>query len=584
MQQRTVDLEGVLQSTGAGGAGRTTRPCPGGRPGAPPCRQGGDELQAAAALVGVGHPPQPRKWCRRVLHGDRDDLVEQQDRELDRAGSVPESVGHHLADEQLGQVGQRLQAPLGEPRHCPRASGAYRLDAARELPARDPLRLEAGDLGHDQRHVVVVTGVPTGGGQQLVAQRLERDGFPAEAGGEQREPVVEVDLPGLDQSVGVEQQPGAVGHRHRDALEGDAAHPQRRTGRLRQQPGRPVRLAEDRRRMTGRGEGQLSRDRVVDGVHAGRELDLVGALREVVEMAEHVLREVVEHRQGADGGPQLPHRRGRAQAAAHDVADHEGRPPARQRDDVEPVAPDAHLAAAGEVALCRVDPGDLRLGRGEQGPLERDRRRPRLVVEADVVQRHRGPAGDLLGEGDVGRGVARRAGAAAQPDDAQHPAAGEERREDLRAVLGGPVAGLGAPGGEGDRGSAPRRVAHPLVLGVDCGVAGGARGGHPAQDGGARVRRHVRVEESLDEVDLDLLGQPRHDDVREPAGDGPQVEGVRQVRAGVGQQGQPALRRELPDRCPVHGPILTHAGTPDQPRRPPPPVGAGGAVGPHPSR
>ncbi|WP_431607902.1 hypothetical protein [Streptomyces griseocarneus] len=78
---------------------------------------------------------------------------------------------------------------------------------------------------------------------------------------------------------------------------------------------------------------------------------------DLVEGGEHLGGLEVEHGQGADGGAQLAHGDGGAQAAAHDVADDERRAVPGQLDHVEPVA--AHL---GRRVAREVAAGDLHAG------------------------------------------------------------------------------------------------------------------------------------------------------------------------------------------------------------------------------
>ena len=290
-------------------------------------------------------------------------------------------------------------------------------------------------------------------------------------------------------------------------------------------------------------EGQRAQDRVEHGVHAGGELHLVRPLGEVVEMAQHVLRHRVEDREHADGGAQLAHRRGRSQAAPHHVADDEGDPAAGERDHVEPVTADAEVAAAREVAVRGVDAGDQWLHARQQGALQRDRGRPRLVVQADVVEGEGRAGRDLLGEGDVHGGVRRAARVPGQPHHSEDPAARPQRHEEP-ARTGQPFTLTACdPAAQGNGGGAAGRVGHPLVAAQQGFRVGDIDAGDAEQDRAVRHRPALGVEEALDQVDMGDVGKHGHQASGQPPRDGAQVQAARQVRAGLDEEPEPGLGR-----------------------------------------
>ncbi len=404
--------------------------------------------------------------------------------------------------------------------------------------------VEAGELGHQQGDVVVVVAVPPERDEEVVAERVQALGAVGERRGQPVQALVDVRVARLDETVGVEEQPGAVRHLDGGRLEGHATDPQRHARRLGEQLGRPVRGAQDRRRVPGSRERQRAPDRVEHGVHAGGELHLVGPLGEVVEVAQDVLRHRVEDREHPDGGAQLAHRRCRPQPAAHHVADDEGDPAAGERDDVEPVTADAEVAAAGEVAVRGVDAGDQWLHAGQQGALQGDRGRPRLVVQADVVEGEGGPGRDLLGEGDVHGGVRRAARGPGQPHHSEDPAARPQRHEEP-ARAGRPFT-LAArdPAAQGNGRRAAGRVGDPLVAAQQGFRVGDVDAGDAEQDRAVRHRPALGVEEALDQVDVGDVGQHRHQAAGQPTGDGAQVQAAGQVRAGLDEEPEPCLGRD----------------------------------------
>src|SRR5690606_12636786 len=145
---------------------------------------------------------------------------------------------------------------------------------------------------------------------------------------------------------------------------------------------------------------------------------------DLVQLREHLGRFQVELGEGADGGAQFAHGHGRAQAAAHDVADDQGGAVPGQFDDVEPVAADlagpAGGRVAGQVPAGDVEAGGLRVAGREQGALEYQRAFVLAAVQAGVVDADGGAGGEFHGE--VAVAVAERlaalgAGEPGQPHD-----------------------------------------------------------------------------------------------------------------------------------------------------------------------
>ena len=130
------------------------------------------------------------------------------------------------------------------------------------------------------------------------------------------------------------------------------------------------------------GQLEASVGRVVDGVDAGDDRDVLKTADELVGIGQHVGRREVLDGIAAYGGPHLAHQRGRRDTAPHDIADDDRDPPRRQRDEVVPVA--THLADGWQVASRSHDTS----GRGqcgEQAVLQDQR--PDLLA-GDRLRRH----------------------------------------------------------------------------------------------------------------------------------------------------------------------------------------------------
>lgn len=149
---------------------------------------------------------------------------------------------------------------------------------------------------------------------------------------------VDVPVPAFDQAVGVENGGGA----RRQADESGGVPPpagaERGPGGVLGAADGAVLVPYENRQVPGGRVDELSFVRVVDGVHAGCDLaggDLGG---EAVEELDHLMGRQVQSSIGSNSGTELTHGRSGAHAAAHYVADDEGRTAGPQGDNVVPVA------------------------------------------------------------------------------------------------------------------------------------------------------------------------------------------------------------------------------------------------------
>ena len=173
---------------------------------------------------------------------------------------------------------------------------------------------------------------------------------------------------------------------------------------------------------------------------------------EVVEVGEEFVGGQVDVGEGAYGGAQPAHGGGGVDAVADDVADDEGDPGAGQRDDVEPVAAHAGLAAGGQVAggdlECRLVGQRLR----EQAALQGHGGGAFAGVAAGVVDGDGGPGGEFLGEPQVVLLEGFGAVAAGEEGDAEGGAVGAHRHDHqgVGSRLAGPggCGVVGCPAGE----------------------------------------------------------------------------------------------------------------------------------------
>ena len=193
---------------------------------------------------------------------------------------------------------------------------------------------------------------------------------------------------------------------------GPIARPSGGPGGADDRPHPAVGVADQHRRVPGRGHAERLVEGLQDAVHRGREprghagarLQLGGhELRDVrVEQGQQVARPECRVRGGPHGGAGLAHDRGGGQTAARDVADPDPEPPGAQIGDVEPVAADVDLGAPGHVAG-----GDVHLVQHgqdarQQGPLQGEGDLPLGPDVAHVRDGGPGPGGHVLEERQVG--------------------------------------------------------------------------------------------------------------------------------------------------------------------------------------
>ena len=238
-----------------------------------------------------------------------------------------------------------------------------------------------------------------------------------------------------------------------------------------------------------------------------RRLVLVDAGDQLVEVAEELVGRQVQGGEVVHRGAQPAHGGRGVQAVADDVADDQRDPGAGQRDDVEPVA--AHPGLRGQVAVGDVEGVLLGQAARQQAALEGHGHGVLAGVAAGVVDGHRGPGGQFLGEGQVvlleGLGLLRAPEAGHAQDARRGPAAarrsasGCRTRGPARSARGscacqpGDVGQIGAPGPPA-RCSRPaglrRGRARSAISSPDAGRAG-ASSRMPLTRGAAHVARRA---------------------------------------------------------------------------------------------
>ena len=197
------------------GAGRTTRPCRRPSAGRPSARR------ASTTSCRPRPPSSPSSTLRSRGSGWSPSVTasvtissSSSSGELDRAAGVPQRVGEQLAHQQLGQLGQRLASPRRRTARRPsRARRRPPRHAAVQPPGRDPAGVEPGAARPPAARRRRRGRRPGRGQSSRWSQSGSRPAGPAaNASASASQAFVDVDVARLDQAVGVEQQPGAVGH------------------------------------------------------------------------------------------------------------------------------------------------------------------------------------------------------------------------------------------------------------------------------------------------------------------------------------------------------------------------------------
>ena len=165
------------------------------------------------------------------------------------------------------------------------------------------------------------------------------------------DPLVDRPAAALDEPVRVEDD-DASGGQLDDALAVLRAEacPEREPSAVLQHLDAPVRVRDDRRRMSGRREAEDARVAIDDRVYDGRERRLQRVARDPVEPRERRRRLEPLDGDRAESVSKLPHARRRVNALADDVSDDEpdaGRRGARRRRTSRP---HGDLLGAGQVA------------------------------------------------------------------------------------------------------------------------------------------------------------------------------------------------------------------------------------------
>ena len=152
--------------------------------------------------------------------------------------------------------------------------------------------------------------------------------------------VVDVSAAGLDESVGVEHERVAVVQLDLELLERRLAGAERDAGVVVQDLRRPGAADQQGRQVAGVADADGAVDRVVDGVHTGDDRRVVETAAQVIQVRDDVERGEVLYGVAAHHCAKLTHQGRRADAAAHDVTDHDRDTSGRERNHVVPVAAD----------------------------------------------------------------------------------------------------------------------------------------------------------------------------------------------------------------------------------------------------
>ncbi len=308
---------------------------------------------------------------------------------------------------------------------------------------------------------------------------------------------------------------------------------------------------------------------------------------QLVQVAQEFVRGQVEGGEVVHGGAQPAHGGGGVETVADDVADHQGHPGARQRDDVEPVT--AHPGLGGQIAVRDLDGGLLRHAPGQQAALQGHGHVVLAGVAAGIVDGQCRPGGQLFDEGHVL--VVERRGVLPPPvaDHAQHHAPGAQGYDDqgvdaavqdlqgVGLVLGPPAVGgaqvhlqdrtsAGQPGGHGSGGPEPDQLADGCERVVAL----------KADDGGAahlgdHFGRFLAAQHRVQQVDRDHVGEPRDRHLRQFLRGAFHVQRRTDLHPRVVQQLQPLASHLGPaGECPQLGGVAQGDDGPGLP------VGGGG--------
>ena len=151
--------------------------------------------------------------------------------------------------------------------------------------------------------------------------------------------------------------------------------PERIAGRALGEARGAVGADQQRRRVAGGREPHRLCIRVDEREEHGRGAARLELLDEPVHPLEDQRGPQAVERVRPHGALEMRHARGRLDAAADDVSDHEREPPVAERDRVVPVPADAGLARAGDVAGGEAQPGQVGQLLPQQAALERLGRR-----------------------------------------------------------------------------------------------------------------------------------------------------------------------------------------------------------------
>lgn len=354
---------------------------------------------------------------------------------------VLKGIGDEFAHRQHAEVMQFDREPPARQHAGGERTRAWsRLDAAQQFQrgVAEEVAVGAGVgrvLEDHDGHVVVVFRGDAGRADQTVADHLGSAGGAGQGAFEGGDALVQVLVAALDQAVGVEDGRGTGAERDGTRGVHPAAGAQGRAGGFVGAQDDAALVADQDGQVAGRCVDQLALVRVVDGVHAGGDLVGVDLHGEAVEELEDLVRREVQAGVRPDRCAELAHDRRRADPAAHDVADDQGRAAAAERDDVVPVAADRGLRAARVVGGGDAQVVGFFELLGEQAALEGD---GGLALAALAGSEALGGLGVV---GDVGR---EDENAPAAPVSLGHRGAGEGVGTAVGGLAGLDRAGLAA--------------------------------------------------------------------------------------------------------------------------------------------